>query len=171
MRIASNRTQLIIPSMKSQGESSGIHLATADSGSGYAPTRYVALMHCANPSCSKDLLYLREGRLELVELESASDERLQSDDGAFSMRPLPSKFFWLCGDCANAHTIKRWTTAGIILASRKLAQPDIAGTRMRSTQAPSQGCMPPTPQPAFYEIKRPPRPVDSSVLSHVASGS
>ena len=128
-------------------------------------------MQCVNPSCSKELLYLREGRLEQVELESACDEQLQPDDGAFTMRPLPSKFFWLCGDCANTHVIKRWTTAGLVLAFRKGDQPDIADTTMRPAQAPLQVCMPPTRQPAFYEIKRPPRPADSPVLFHVASGS
>jgi hypothetical protein len=127
-------------------------------------------MQCANPSCSKDLLYLREGRLELVELEPASDDRVQPDGGAFAMRSRPTKFFWLCGDCANTHIIKRWTAAGLVLASRKWGRPDIAETPTRSTQAPSQGGMPPTRQPAFYETKRPPRPADSPVLFHVASG-
>jgi hypothetical protein len=122
-----------------------------------------AFMLCANPSCSKDLFYLREGRLELVELEPASEDQVQPDGGAFAMRSRPSKFFWLCGDCANTHIIKRWTATGLVLASRKWDQPDIAETPMRSTQAPSQGDMP-TRQPAFYEIKRPPRPGDSPVL-------
>jgi len=35
-------------------------------------------MQCANPSCSKELLYLWEGRLELVELEAACDARSRS---------------------------------------------------------------------------------------------
>jgi hypothetical protein len=127
-------------------------------------------MQCVNPSCSKELLYLREGRLEQVELESACDEQLQPDDGAFTMRPLPSKFFWLCGGCAVTYIMKRWTTTGLVLAFRKRDQPDIADTPMRPAQAPLQVCMPPTRQPAFYEIKRPPRPADSPALFHVASG-
>jgi hypothetical protein len=128
-------------------------------------------MQCANSCCLKDLLYLREGRLELVELEPASDDQVQPDGGAFAMRSRPSKFFWLCGDCANTHSIKRWTAAGLVLVSRKRHRPDIAETPMRSTQAPPQGCLPPTRQPALYEINRPPRPADSSVLFHVASGN
>jgi hypothetical protein len=96
-------------------------------------------MQCANPSCSKDLLYLREGRLELVELEPPSYDQVQSDGGAFAMRSFPSKFFWFCGDCANTHTIKRWTTAGLVLAFRKWDQPDIAETPVRSTHAPPEG--------------------------------
>jgi hypothetical protein len=129
-------------------------------------------MQCANPSCPKELLYLREGRLEQVEFESACDEQLQPDDGAFIMRPLPSKFFWLCGDCENTHVRKRWTTTGLVLAFRKRGQPDIADTSMRPAQVPPQVCeLQPTRRPAFYEIKRPPRPADSPALFHVASGS
>jgi hypothetical protein len=159
------------PSMKSQAGSSGNHPATADPNSGCVPARDGAFMQCANSSCSKDLLYLREGRLELVELDPASDDQAQPDGGAFAMNSLPSKFFWLCGDCAHTHIIKRWTTAGLVLASRKRHRPDIAEAPMRSTEAPPEGCMPPTRQPAFYEVKRPPRPADSPVLFHVASGS
>jgi hypothetical protein len=128
-------------------------------------------MQCANPSCSKELLYLREGRLEQVELESACDEQLQPDDGAFTMRPLPSKFFWLCGDCVITYVIKRWTTTGLVLGFRKRDQPDIADTPMKPTQAPLQVCeLQPTRQPAYYEIRRPPSPADPRVLFQVRSG-
>ena len=50
-------------------------------------------MRCANPHCSKELLYLREGSLQLLELESDSDDQSRQDDGAFAMKPLRSKFF------------------------------------------------------------------------------
>jgi hypothetical protein len=50
-------------------------------------------MQCANPKCSKELLYLREGRLELLELESDSDDQVRPDDDAFAMKSLPSSFF------------------------------------------------------------------------------
>jgi hypothetical protein len=36
---------------------------------------------CANPRCFKELLYLREGRLELLELEPHADEQLRPDLG------------------------------------------------------------------------------------------
>jgi hypothetical protein len=92
-------------------------------------------MQCANPTCSKDLLYLREGRLELVDLEPASDDQVQPDGAAFAVRSLPSKFFWLCGDCANTHIIKRWTASGLVLASRKRDQPDIGETPVTRLRA------------------------------------
>ena len=59
------------------------------------------VMQCANPQCSKELLYLREGRLKLLELESYSDDQVRPDDGAFAIKSLPSRFFWLCGECAK----------------------------------------------------------------------
>jgi hypothetical protein len=75
-------------------------------------------MQCANPQCSKELLYFREGRIQFLDLESQSDDQLRPDDGAFAMKSLPSKFFWLCGECAKTHEIKRWTTSGLVLVIR-----------------------------------------------------
>jgi len=73
--------------------------------------------HCANPQCSKELLYLREGRLAMLDLEShANDQRL--DDGSFAMRSLPSSLFWLCGECTKTYVVKRWTNAGLVVALR-----------------------------------------------------
>jgi len=87
-------------------------------------------VRCANPQCSKELLYLREGRLELFDLESHAGDQFRPDDGAFAMKPLPSKFFWLCGECAKTHIVKRWTTSGLVLVHRKRntadSRPDVA---------------------------------------------
>ena len=55
--------------------------------------KHNSAMRCANPRCSKELLYLREGSLQLLELESDSDDQSGQDDGAFTMTPLRSKFF------------------------------------------------------------------------------
>jgi hypothetical protein len=75
-------------------------------------------VHCANPQCSKELLYLREGTIELLELESHSDNQFRPDEGAFAMRSVPSKFFWLCGECAKTLMVKRWTTSGLVVVPR-----------------------------------------------------
>jgi hypothetical protein len=83
---------------------------------------------CANPQCSKELLYLREGRLALLEMESHANDQ-PPDDGAFAMRPLPSRFFWLCGECANTYVVKRWTPSGLAVVLRNRAgdsNPDLA---------------------------------------------
>jgi hypothetical protein len=73
---------------------------------------------CANPQCSKELLYLREGRLELLDLESHASDQLGPDDGAFSMRSVPSRLFWLCGVCTKTYVVKRWTTSGLVVGLR-----------------------------------------------------
>ena len=95
-------------------------------------------MRCANPQCSKELLYLREGSLQLLALESDSDEESKRDDGAFAMKPLRSRYFWLCGECSKTHIVKRWTTSGLILVLRNektagsrpnLMNPDAVATR------------------------------------------
>ena len=75
-------------------------------------------MRCANRECSKELLYLREGSLQLLELQSDSDDPFRQDDGAFAIKPLRSRYFWLCGECTKTHMVKRWTTSGLVLALR-----------------------------------------------------
>jgi hypothetical protein len=81
-------------------------------------SKHNSAMQCANPQCSKELLYLREGTLNLLEMESHSDDQFQSDVGAFAMRSVPSKYFWLCGECTKTLILKRWTTAGLVLVLR-----------------------------------------------------
>ena len=75
-------------------------------------------MQCANPQCLKELLYLREGRLELLELEPHADDQFRPDHGAFAMRSLPSKCFWLCGECAITYIVRRWTPSGLVVVLR-----------------------------------------------------
>jgi hypothetical protein len=94
-------------------------------------SKYDSAMQCANPQCSKELHYLREGTLNLLEMEPHSDDQFQSDAGAFAMRSVPSKYFWLCGECTKTLIVKRWTTAGIVLAlrSQKMAAAPILKER------------------------------------------
>jgi hypothetical protein len=84
---------------------------------------------CANPQCSQELLYLREGRLELLDLESHASDQLRPDDGAFAMRSLTSRLFWLCGVCTKTYVVKRWTTSGLVVGLRSHtsdSKPDLA---------------------------------------------
>jgi hypothetical protein len=93
-------------------------------------SKHNSAMQCANPQCSKELLYLREGSLQLLEFESDCDDRSRQDDGAFAMKPLRSKFFWLCGQCAKTLIVKRWTTSGLVVVLRNQStvggHPDLA---------------------------------------------
>jgi hypothetical protein len=93
-------------------------------------------MQCANPHCSKELLYLREGRVELIELEPGSRDRGWTDAGGFSVKSTPSKFFWLCGDCAKKLIIKRWTRSGLVLVLRKQSMVGSLSTRASSKVFP-----------------------------------
>ncbi len=86
--------------------------------SGVVKGKHKAGTRCANPECPKELLYLREGSLQVFELESDSDDQTRQDDGAFAMKPLRSKLFWLCGECSKTHLIKQWTTSGLVLVLR-----------------------------------------------------
>jgi hypothetical protein len=84
---------------------------------------------CANPQCSQELLYLREGRLALLDMESRTNDQPRPDDGAFAMRSLPSRLFWLCGECTKTYVLKRWTTSGLVVALRNRTgdtNPDLA---------------------------------------------
>jgi hypothetical protein len=80
--------------------------------------KHNSAMQCANPKCSKELLYLREGSLQLLALEPDSDDQSRQDDGSFAMKPLRSRFFWLCGECSKTHIVKQWTTSGVVLMLR-----------------------------------------------------
>ncbi len=97
-------------------------------------SKHNSAMQCANPPCSKELLYLREGTLNLLEMESHSNDQFQSDVGAFATRSVPSKYFWLCGECTKTLIVKRWTTTGLVLMLRN---PKTAGSRANLAARPA----------------------------------
>ena len=60
------------------------------------------LAKCANPSCSTPLIYLREGKIFMI--ESPHTDK----DGVTHIRPKsPNRVehFWLCGLCAAQMTL------------------------------------------------------------------
>src|SRR5580658_8350772 len=67
---------------------------------------------------------LREGSRQLLEIESDCDDQRRQDDGAFAMKPLCSRFFWLCGECAKTLIVKRWTTSGLVVVLRNQSTVD-----------------------------------------------
>ena len=62
------------------------------------------LAKCANPSCSTPLVYLREGKIFMVESP-------QSQLGLIGPSPIKPKaanrveHFWLCGPCSSEMTL------------------------------------------------------------------
>jgi hypothetical protein len=61
------------------------------------------LSKCANPSCSTQLIYLREGKIFMMEHST--------NPGLWPQGPVPAKpagrleHFWLCGSCAQNLTL------------------------------------------------------------------
>lgn len=74
-------------------------------------------MKCVNPNCTSKLLYLRGGVLRLLELECAPEKRLHGHADGFPVCRPTARYFWLCGSCAKALVIRRWTSEGLILES------------------------------------------------------
>jgi hypothetical protein len=63
------------------------------------------LAKCANPACSTPLLYLREGKIFMV--ESQQPPRVEALPPA-PAKPKPSnrvEHFWLCGPCSGEMTL------------------------------------------------------------------
>lgn len=62
------------------------------------------LAKCANPSCSTPLVYLREGKIFMVETVQSQT----GTDGAILIRSKSSnrvEHFWLCGPCSVEMTL------------------------------------------------------------------
>ena len=59
------------------------------------------LSKCANPSCSARMKYLHQGRVFLVQSQSAL-RYWSHDSGSFSAPPGKQiEYFWLCSCCAQ----------------------------------------------------------------------
>jgi hypothetical protein len=62
------------------------------------------LAKCANPSCSTPLVYLREGKIFMVESPQPQFELLSAD--ATKPKAINRvEHFWLCGPCSNEMTL------------------------------------------------------------------
>ena len=78
------------------------------------------LAKCANPSCSTPLLYLREGKIFMVETEQSQT----ATDGAIVIRSKASsrvEHFWLCGPCSLEMTLTYDRQRGVEVV-RKVAR-------------------------------------------------
>ena len=79
------------------------------------------LAKCANPSCSTPLVYLREGKIFMVEsLQSRTDK-----DGTIALRhksPNRVEHFWLCGPCAAQMTLTYDRQRGIEVVKKGVSE-------------------------------------------------
>src|SRR6266568_3959910 len=76
------------------------------------------IMRCANPECSAELIYLRGGSVQLLELEPDLNGSGEAENYEFSTQNPPRRFFWLCDVCAHSYLMKRWTPIGVVLEPR-----------------------------------------------------
>jgi hypothetical protein len=73
------------------------------------------LAKCANPSCSTELVYLREGKIFMVEAPA------QAQKSEPSPKPLNRvEHFWLCGPCAAQLTLAYDRRSGVQIVPKKL---------------------------------------------------
>ena len=72
---------------------------------------------CANPRCSKELHYLREGRIFVFDLPDP-DVPVPAPGG----RARRLQHFWLCGSCSETMVMEQTSETGVrvTLKSRKV---------------------------------------------------
>lgn len=76
-------------------------------------------MNCANPDCRCGLFDRPGGSIWLMQLEVPHEQLVEDDRGAFTLRPAPTKCFWLCAECSEYFIVQRWTPVGVCLAEKK----------------------------------------------------
>ena len=82
------------------------------------------LSKCANPACSTQLIYLRQGKIFVMEHAPETAARSERSSQA---KPKPAQrveHFWLCGPCSSEMTLTydRQSGVRIIPKDRKLAR-------------------------------------------------
>ncbi|HEX6502227.1 MAG TPA: hypothetical protein VF011_03195 [Terriglobales bacterium] len=70
------------------------------------------LAKCANPVCNTPFRRLSEGKLFLVESESANGQH--AIDPRRNKPPRRIEYFWLCSECAHVVTLAFHATAGVM---------------------------------------------------------
>jgi hypothetical protein len=63
------------------------------------------LSKCANPSCSTPLVYLREGKIFMIESSPQSQLALLGPEKVTPKRQNRVEHFWLCGPCSSSMTL------------------------------------------------------------------
>ena len=79
------------------------------------------LAKCANPFCSTPLVYLREGKIFMVESPQTRLDR----SGVVSIKPKASnrvEHFWLCGPCSSDMTLKFDNQRGLEVVPKIIAR-------------------------------------------------
>lgn len=72
------------------------------------------LSKCANPSCSTPLLYLREGKIFMMEHPPAP-EPVDTPRQGNKASVTRVEHFWLCGPCSAEMTLVYDSKAGVLV--------------------------------------------------------
>jgi hypothetical protein len=72
---------------------------------------------CANPKCSKPLVYLREGRIFIFDMPVATPSAPASGRGSHRL-----EHFWLCGDCSGTLLLQQNSDGALELVPRFAAK-------------------------------------------------
>ena len=75
-------------------------------------------MHCANPECGRVAIDLISGVLRLIELDVLPEQRVTRSDGGFPICAVRSRYFWLCEQCCEVLSVRRWTGNELIFERR-----------------------------------------------------
>jgi len=76
------------------------------------------LAKCANPACSTLLVYLREGKIFMMENTAEPQMRLQGPVLAKPQFANRVEHFWLCGPCSVKMTLTHDYEHGFIVAPK-----------------------------------------------------
>ncbi|HVJ06874.1 MAG TPA: hypothetical protein VM554_00670 [Acidisarcina sp.] len=88
------------------------------------------ISNCANPKCSKPLLYLREGRIFVFDMPVPQSAGTTSGRGAYRL-----EHFWLCGECSKTLVLQQMGDKGIRLVPRRGTTP-VRPIEVSSVQVP-----------------------------------
>lgn len=80
------------------------------------------LAKCANPSCSTPLLYLREGKIFMVESQQQPRVELVNAVPTKSKASNRVEHFWLCGPCSGELTLTYDRQRGVEIVRKAVAK-------------------------------------------------
>ena len=81
------------------------------------------LAKCANPTCSTPLVYLREGKIFMVE---SPQPKFDAMGPARPKPPNRVEHFWLCGPCSNEMTITYDRQRGVEIVRKPVGKAPLA---------------------------------------------
>jgi len=75
------------------------------------------LSKCANPRCSTELVYLREGKIFMME-QTPAPQPVSASGPAKSNSTPRVEHFWLCGPCSAEMTLVYDEKAGVAVVPK-----------------------------------------------------